>query len=641
MRNSNLPKARRAARFIFQRLAAGALLAGLILFLLAGAGAAQALTPIDQIQGEGNLSPFAEKQVKTRGIVTAILKKGFFIQTPDAEADTNPKTSEGIYVFAGDAMPSEIASGDAAEVSGTVSEFRPRQERYALTLTEITRPQVKIVSKNNPLPAPALLTAAELDPKGKIDQMERFEGMRVKIDVLTVVAPTGGYVNEKTGEAKSNGVFWGVVAGTPRPFREAGMDILTGLIEKFPAATPFFDMNPELVRVDSAAQTGAKTIDVTSGATLKDLTGVIDYAFRAYTILIDSDNPPGVEGNKTFVPASPAGAREVTIASFNLENFFDDEKNSEDVERETIYPKETFQIRLNKASLAIRNVLSMPDVLGVCEVENLKVLKKLADKINSDAAAAGQPNPNYQAFLEEGNDARGIDVGFLVKASKVKIIETKQLAKDEKFDAGGASGDAKLFDRPPYLLRAEAEDAATNQPFAFTVVVNHLKSYRGIDDEKDGNRVREKRRLEAEWLANFVAEREKENPTERLILCGDFNAFQFNDSYNDLIGILKGKPDGNVLAPSKTVYQTGLIDLVDFVDAKNRYSYSFGGSAQVLDHILINQAAKTRAVKFGYARLDADFPEIYRNDPTRPERISDHDAPVLYLSFNEIPKKAQ
>jgi uncharacterized protein len=41
-----------------------------------------------------------------------------------------------------------------------------------------------------------------------------------------------------------------------------------------------------------------------------------------------------------------------------------------------------------------------------------------------------------------------------------------------------------------------------------------------------------KKRLQAEWLSNFVAERAKTNPTERLILCGDFNAFQFNDGYN-------------------------------------------------------------------------------------------------------------
>ena len=163
----------------------------------------------------------------------------------------------------------------------------------------------------------------------------------------------------------------------------------------------------------------------------------------------------------------------------------------------------------------------------------------------------------------------------------------------------------------------------------------------GINDLKDGDRVRNKRRLQAEWLAKFLAERAVANPTERMIVCGDFNAFQFNDGYNDLIGILKGKSEPKVLVASTTAYQTGLVDLVDYIDAKNRYSYTFDGNAQVLDHILVNQPARQRGLKFGYARLDADFPQIYRNDATRPERISDHDAPIFYLSLDEIKPKSE
>lgn len=464
--------------------------------------------------------------------------------------------------------------------------------------------------------------------------------MRVAVAELTVVAPTGGYANEKTGETKSDGVFFGVLAKTARPFREPGLDVLQVLIEKMPPATTAFDMNPELIRVDSDAQTGARAVDVTAGATVKNLTGVLDYAYRAYTILPDAAQPPTAEGNKTFVAASPAGEREVTVASFNLENFFDDERNSDNVRNETMLAKEYFAKRLSKASLAVRRVLSSPDVLAVIEVENLKVLEKLAARINSDAVAEGKPNPNYTAHLEEGNDIRGIDSGFLVKSSKVKAVETVQLAKAEKFDAG-AGDDAFLFDRPPYLLRAEVADAKTGKPFDFTVIVNHFKSYRGIDDPADGDRVRRKRRLEAEWLARFVADRAKTNPTERMIVVGDFNAFQFSDGYNDLIGILKGKSDANVVAPSTAAYQTGLIDLVDYVEAKNRYSYVFGGSAQVLDHILINKPAQARAVKFGYARSNADFPDIYRNDAARPERLSDHDAAIFFMSLDEKSQSAR
>ncbi len=606
----------------------------LAVILSANAIFAQNTTPIAEIQGEIYRSPLDGKQVATRGIVTAVVRRGFYIQTPDAEADKNPKTSEGIYVFTNqDAI--NVSLGNLVEVSGTISDYIPRAERYFLPLTEIIRPNVKVISKDNPLPKPIKLTLAELNPQGNIDQMERFEGMRVEIETLTVVAPTGGRVNEKTGEATSDGVFFGVIAGTPRPFREAGLDKLTIIVEKLPPPAAYFDMNPELLRIDSDSQTGAKPIDVMSGATLKNITGVVDYAFKSYTILIDANKPPIVEDLKTFVPASPAGEREVTVSSFNIENFFDDEVNSENVEKETIYPKEVFQKRLAKTSLAIRKVLSSPDVLGVIEVESVKVLQKLADKINADTVAEGKPDPMYKAYLDEGNDGRGIDSGFLVKTSKINVIETKQLAKDEKAD------DGFLFDRPPFLLSAEVFDAKTKQTFAFTTIVNHFKSYRGIDDPKDGDRVRNKRRLEAEWLANFVQERAKTNPTERMLLVGDFNSFQFHDGYNDLIGILKGKSDQSVMNPSKNTYQTGLVDLVDYIEAKNRYSYVFGGSAQVLDHILVNKPARQRGLKFGYARLNADFPAAFRSDATRPERVSDHDAPIFFMSLDELKSTAK
>jgi len=590
---------------------------------------------IAEIQGDKAASPHDKEAVRVTGVVTAILKNGFFIQTPDALADKDPKTSDGLYVYGPNSVPL-VSVGNMISVDGTVSEFVPRGENPLFHVTELTKPTVRVVSKDNPLPTPIILTAAELDPAGKLDQMERLEGMRVKADLL-VVGPTSGFTNEKTGIATSNGVFFAVLQGTPRPFREAGVEVLTKFIDRLPVTTPGFDMNPEILRIDSQEQTGAKTLDLPAGATLKNVTGVIDYAKGFYTLLIDAANPSTPENIKGFFPVSAAGEREVTVGSFNVENFFDDEVNSSDVEKEATLPKDVFQTRLNKVSLAIRTVLSTPDVLGIVEMENLKVLQKVADKVNADAIAAGQPSPKYVAYLEEGNDVRGIDVGFLVKSTKIKVIETKQLAKDVKLNYGNGFPDERLFDRTPLMLRAEVIDARSQKPLAFTVIVNHLKSYRGIDDPKDGDRIRNKRRLESEWLGNFVQEREKADPTERLILSGDFNAFQFNDGYNDLIGILKGKSDPNVLVPSKTAYVTGLVDLIDYIDPKNRYSYTYDGSAQALDHILVNKPTRERILKFGYARVDADFPLVWSNDPSRPERISDHDAPVVFLNLDEPP----
>lgn len=614
-------------------------LAFLLNLLLVTAAISQQLdTPINVIQGDGDISPRDNATVSTRGIVTAITKKGFYIQTPDAEIDKSSKTSEGIFVFTKETPPAEAAVGNLVQVSGTVDEYKPSGDKYSLRLTQITRPRVQIVSKENPLPAPIVLTAVDIDPKGAVNQMERFEGMRVKITSMTAVSGTGGRVDDKTGIAYPDGTFFGVLTGVSRPMKEPGLDVLRVIADKLPQTFPVFDTNPEMLKVDSNEQIGTKQIHVSAGTNIKNLVGVIDYA-RAYTLLIDANSSPIVEKVKSAVPGIPAKEREVLVSSFNLENFFDDEKNSENVEEEIIKPKNIFEGRLNKASMIIRNYMMTPDVIGIIEVENLKVLKKLADKINADAIAEKQVNPEYEAYLEEGNDVRGIDVGILVRKSKVKVVEVKQLGKDAVFTAPDKQS-YPLFDRPSLLAKLEYADTKLGKPFEFTFVINHLKSYSGIDDEKTGSRTRLKKRLQAEWLATFVAERAKTNAAERLILSGDFNAYQFNDGYNDVIGILKGKPDVNALEPSKTPINTGLFNLVDYIQASQKYSYVFAGNAQTIDHVLVNQAASDRSLKFGYVRVDADFPLVYYNDASRPERLSDHDPAMLYLSLDEIKPKA-
>lgn len=590
---------------------------------------------IAEVQGDKAKSPVEGQVVKIRGIVTAQNRNGIFVQTPDDKKDNNPNTSEAIFVFVGQNGNFSGAIGDMVEATGTVQEFLPRSEKYGFTTTELSKADIKVVSTKNPLPAPIVLKASDLSSTD-LSALERFEGMRVRADALTVTGATGGAGPDERNkyQVQSDGVFFATLPGVPRPVREPGVDVFIHQGLGLAKTIPWFDDNPEMIRVDTDAQVGSKPIVVTAGATVKNVVGVMDYGFRRYTILVDAATPPTVEGNRSYVAVSAAGPRELTVAAFNIENFFDDEQNSDDVKNEAVLPKDFFQKRLNKASLAIRLVLSLPDVLGIEECENLKVLKKLAAKINADAVAAGLPDPKYEAYLEEGNDIRGIDSGFLVKSTKVKVLETKQLAKNEELKFEGRDGD-KLFDRPPFMVRVQAIDPASAEPLTLTAIVNHFKSYGGADNPKDGLRVQTKRAQEADWLANFIAERAKSDPNERVVVCGDFNAFVVNDGYNDLIGTLIGTPDQNVAVPGKK-FETGLIDLalLKSLPPQDRYSYVFDGSAQVLDHMLINRKMGERLVKFGYARVDADYPVAWSADDTRPERLSDHDAPVAFFSLH-------
>ena len=630
------------------------LILGLTFFVLAVDANAQRDRTISDVQGEKNVSQYEGQAARLTGIVTARTRTGFFIQTPDDKTDNNPKTSEGIFVFTRTEPSAEATIGNLVSVTGFIDEFRPKNAPLSLPITELSMKKgtdtIEVVSKNNPLPKPVILTTADFS-QGVIDALEKYEGMRVSVETMTVVAPTDGRVDDKNASSESNGVFYGVLKGTPRPFREPGIEIYNyvllndkdkeNLKKEFPKI-PVFDNNPERLRVESTAQLGGQAIEATTFAEIKNLTGVLHYAYRAYTIYVDADNKPSVSNMVRAEPLPAPNDRQFSVAGMNLENFFDDEDDP--AIKEDIVTTEAFQKRMKKISLAIRDYLRMPDVIGVIEVENLAALKKLAQKINEDAAASGKPNPKYEAYLMDGNDGRGIDSGFLVKSSRVKVLEVKQLGKDDKFINPKSKDEDTLHDRPPLMLRASIEDAKNNKPFEFTVVVNHLKSFLGVDDPKDGGaRVRLKRRLQAEFLAKFAQERQTANANERLILLGDFNAFQFNDGIGDSIGTIKGAPAAKeaVMNASEDFVNPDLTNMVDLIKPEHRYSYVFDGNAQVLDHFLINAAMRKYVKGFGYARLNADFPEIYRNDDTRVERFSDHDAAVAYFSFDEAAANPQ
>ncbi|MEW6212854.1 MAG: HYR domain-containing protein, partial [Acidobacteriota bacterium] len=591
---------------------------------------AAAIVPIHNIQSNGNTSPLTGMMVTTTGVVTGVKSNGFFIQEPDATTDANPATSEGIFVFTSSAPPAAAAVGNLVQVSGTVTEFIPSADPLSPSLTEISVPSVSVLSMGNPLPAAVPLTATFPDPAGSIDQLERLEGMRVSVASLTVVHPTSGSTSEANATSTSNGVFYGVVTGVARPFRQPGIQANdpppAGSGVTIPPV-PRFDANPERIRVDSDGQTGATALDVATGAVVTGLVGPLDYSFRTYSILPDPASPPSVSGGMMATPCPAPAANEFTVASFNMERFFDT-TNDPGVD-DVALTVTAFNNRLNKASLAIRNFMRAPDVIGVEEVENITTLQAIATKVNNDAVAASQPDPMYQAFLVEGNDVGGIDVGFLVKGARVMVVDVTQIGKTDTFINPNTGMPELLNDRPSLVLRASIDG------FAFTVIVNHLRSLNGVDDAMDGNRVRAKRRAQAEFLANFIQSRQVADPNERIISVGDYNAFQFNDGYVDSIGTIKGTPTpaSQVVLASADLVTPDLTDLIDMATAAERYSFVFDGNAQALDHELVTSNLLSHLSQICYTRVNADFPEVFRNDPNRPERLSDHDMPIAYFTL--------
>jgi uncharacterized protein len=601
------------------------------------------ITPIHQIQGVGAASPFVGANVTTTGVVTLLRKgtgtggaaDGFFIQTPDAEADSDPNTSQGLLVFtnaapAYNATGTPVAVGDEVRVTGTVAEF--------FNMTELSpTTDISIIDTGNPLPTAVTLTATILDPSAPPaqPQLEKFEGMRVGAASLRTVAPNDSAYDVET-----------VLGGVPRPSREPGVEISTPAVPPDPGGAapdccvPRWDENPERLKVDTDGRDGSPLNPYTSNVTFSNIAGPLDFSSGEYKLIPEAT--PTASANMSAVPVPAPTANEFTVAGFNIENFDND------------------ATQRRKAALAIRDVMRLPHIVGVAEIFELADLQALAAEVNTIS-----PGASYTAHLVESDgsttDDGDQDVGYLVDTSRVAInsvTQTERPGCDGTPAACNTYTDpnnglaALLNDRPPLVLTANVQPSGANLPVI--VVVNHMRSFICIDADvdpavaarcdggaSDGPRVRAKRKAQGEFLADLLQDLQTANPTTPVISVGDYNAYQFSDGFTDPVATVKGDPmpdDRLAVDQSPDLVNPDFVNLVDGLAPDERYSFVFEGTPQALDHVIINAAARARNTRFRIARNNADFPEnpaaTFLDNAARPERNSDHDMPVAYFSLD-------
>ena len=579
-------------------------------------------------------SNYATQTVATSGIVIGVKSNGFYLEAKDADA--TPVTPEGILVYTGSTtLPSYIQIGNEVQVTGKVATY----PTTGLTPgTEIDGPQTfTLLTTGNPLPTPITITQAMDSPSGGVTQFAKYEGMRVAIDSLTTTSGTGATLTESTETNTSNGRFYGVVTGVARPFREPGLDITDLTYGSFPAGVPLFDSNPELLYIDSLAF-GGPAIDLTSNATVTGLVGVMDFSFGSPEILLDKATRPTVTGLMTATPIPAQAANEFTVASFNMERFYNDKSDADNPGSSVVVvTPEAYQRRLAKGSLAIRNVLNFPDIIGVQEIENLPVLTDLAAKISADAMAAGQADPLYQPYLFLANDGTGINTGFLVKSTRVTTVKAEQIGLTTKFTNAGGN-QATLNDRTPLVLHAGIKRGGSAPDYPVTLISAHQRSLINVEDPTStGATVRLKREAQAEYLASLIQSYQAAG--EHVVTVGDYNSFEFSDGFVDVLGVTRGNPvpaSQVITPPTAGLANPALLDLVMLLPPAERQSYVETGSAQVLDHVLVTSDLVPTNTRLVYAHIDSDFPLVNLNDATSPTRVSDHDPAVAYFTIPPI-----
>lgn len=603
---------------------------------------------IHDIQGDGLLSAYNGQVVATEGVVTArkffsnAQQHGFFLQslTPDTDA----ATSEAVFVFVAGAAPAHAVVGNRVRVIAKVKEYTPSSDPHQLSITELIEPTIELLESGVALPAPVELTAADLRADAEPGTLERLESMRVSVARSIVVGAADGRIIEKDATATTDGVFYVTLPGVAVPFREPGLSLLD--VTPLPAgkSPPRFDTNPERLKVRSWGQIGSQPLAVDVQAEVSGLRGVLDYADRNWTLLQDAGAISTATGGKLPQAVNDAAYEAVTIGGFNLLRFFDEVNDGNGAPALTAAALDK---RLGKTALAICDYLKAPDILGVVEVENLRVLNLLAERINATCARA----PGYIAQLVPAPASNNnINVGYLVSTrdngagqARVEVVSVEQHGANEKLDNPDQSSSV-LNDRPPLALRAVVhQDNGASYPV--TVIVNHLRSFLDHDSLSpgtngwltDGARVRAKRGQQALYLAGLVESLQQQNPDEKIVLLGDFNAFAFNDGYTDVMGVIKGEEAAadQVLDYIDSPLGTPLVDGAELIqDPAQRYSYVFDGNAQTLDHVLVNQALLGDAlgVNVDHARINAEFGVDNFGDAGTPIRVSDHDPVRLTIA---------
>ncbi len=508
--------------------------------------------PIGSVQGPGDRSPFTGSAVSITGIVTGSFPglNGFWVQ---GESDDNRQTSDAIFIQVPAGAVPLPERGDSVQVSGTV---RESSQQTVVQVNDLAA--VRILQQGARLPA-----ALEIDPPASVsaakEYFEALEGMLVSLERAVAVSPTsnyGEYVVVRSdlgitrlyqGQPESNGVAVMVDDGTDLTISTA-------------------DELPYVVR---------------TGDVISRLVGPLAYTYDHFKI--QPVQAPVVQTRPIDLPRIRAAEDgQISLMTWNTENLFDNRQpNPTDPPLPTL---SQYQAALKKVAATIASA-GAPDVIGLEEVENIDVLRDIA-------AQDALKSYGYQAYLEEGLDSRGIDVGFLVRPDRVEVLAVRQYA-----DAEG------VFPRPPLLIKLKTQGGSI-----FYAIVNHFTSMSGGVDSTEPRRV-----LQAQGNLAILDEIREEDPSALAAVIGDLNAYYHS-------------------APIDTLRNGGLLHVFETIPAEQRYTYIYQGESQVLDHILVTQGLYDRIERVEVLHVNSDFPPAPPDDLT-PLAKSDHDPVVVVFDL--------
>ncbi len=517
---------------------------------------------------------------------------GFFIQEEDADADADPTTSEGIFVYCGNNCPVDVAEGDLVQVTGSASDFFGMSQ-----LTATGAGDVVVLSSGAALPTPAVI---DLPIVGDVDAFhESLEGMRVTYSDTLVVS-------EYFAQARYGQV---VLYPGARPYQYTQLDS-TPTVAEYQAHLDALDRSRVILDDDDNTQNsalpdgivyhpapagfslGTQGVDYFRGGDeVQNLTGVLHWSFAGQSGTDAWRIRPTAATPATFTPANartgvPAVGGSMTVASFNVLNYF----TTIDTGSPACGPSGTLDCRganseaervrqLDKIAAALSAMDA--DVVGVIEIEN-----NASASLQSLVSAV--PGYDYVDTGTIGSDA--IKVGFIYKSATVTPVGAPAVL-DSSVDP------TFIDDKNRPALAQTFEELSTGGQV--TVVVNHLKS-KGSDcdalgdpDAGDGQgNCNGTRAAAATAIANWLAGDPTGSGDADVLIIGDLNAYAGEDPINNLLA-------------------AGYTDELQANVGPDAYGYLFDGQLGTLDYALSSASLASQVTGAATWSINADEVNLF------------------------------
>lgn len=260
-----------------------------------------------------------------------------------------------------------------------------------------------------------------------------------------------------------------------------------------------------------------------------------------------------------------------TIAFYNVENLFDieDDPLTFDDDRtplgKDVWTQEKYDDKLKNiarviSEIGVNNSKTAPAIIGLCEIENLRVLEDLVSHPLLEIF-------NYQIIHYDSPDMRGIDVALLYQKSlftpndsqsrRLLIYETEDPTR-------------RIYTRDQLVVSGSLNGEAIN------IIVNHWPSRSG--GEAKTNYRREKAAYLNKQIMDSIY---KKDPFAKILSMGDFNDDPTNSSFKKVL-----KTSNN----RETIAAQELFNPMENLAKKGKGSLAYRDGWNLFDQILVSES---------------------------------------------------